>query len=449
MNLARTVIRRIVWILTGIAVYAVLGLLTGEAHASGQDNSCDAIAKQCSPQTAYAACLHTIEWYASLAPATRTNPRCELNGTDNPATDITGRWIGKTGANNGYNSSYWGQQCPTESTWNGATKTCFDSGQCLAKNQDAKQTNSIGGNAGEECIGGCAYKFISGQTVTISGGFTAKQGQMGFSGEACTVPPKDPPYDPNKDNDYCQQTLGQTVCVKSDGKHCYSLGDGVGRACWTPGETGEKGLGDNLQKRSPGETPQLPNPPPGDTLTQTTPTLTDTTTKGTTTITTNVTNYNTGTGADSGAGGGEDGAGGGGDGEEGPGNESSGGGTCESPPVSTGDGLFVQIAYQSWKVRCAIEDSWKGFTDSLDGAAGEDDGLTGVNESDIWAPEGQGQSANEGLFGGGSAGQVCSLGATLGGQPFEMPSEFWPMAAMIHWLMVALAYVWAAFLILR
>ena len=36
-------------------------------------------------------------------------------------------------------------------------------------------------------------------------------------------------------------------------------------------------------------------------------------------------------------------------------NVSSGGGSCSSPPVSAGDGIAAQIAYQTWATRCAVE----------------------------------------------------------------------------------------------
>ena len=36
-------------------------------------------------------------------------------------------------------------------------------------------------------------------------------------------------------------------------------------------------------------------------------------------------------------------------------NTSSGGGTCSSAPVSQGDGLLAQIAFQAWRTRCAVE----------------------------------------------------------------------------------------------
>lgn len=36
-------------------------------------------------------------------------------------------------------------------------------------------------------------------------------------------------------------------------------------------------------------------------------------------------------------------------------NTSSGGGNCSAPPVSSGDGIAAQIAYQTWATRCAVE----------------------------------------------------------------------------------------------
>lgn len=41
-------------------------------------------------------------------------------------------------------------------------------------------------------------------------------------------------------------------------------------------------------------------------------------------------------------------------GGSGNGNTSGGGGNCQTPPVSTGDAILAQIAFQTWATRCAI-----------------------------------------------------------------------------------------------
>lgn len=55
-------------------------------------------------------------------------------------------------------------------------------------------------------------------------------------------------------------------------------------------------------------------------------------------------------------------------GDSGVGNEtdnvSSGGGSCQSAPVSHGDGIAAQIAYQTWATRCAVEALPHGSTTS-------------------------------------------------------------------------------------
>lgn len=43
-------------------------------------------------------------------------------------------------------------------------------------------------------------------------------------------------------------------------------------------------------------------------------------------------------------------------------NTSTGGGNCSSPPVSNGDAIQAQIAYQTWKTNCSIEKLNKGST---------------------------------------------------------------------------------------
>lgn len=53
-------------------------------------------------------------------------------------------------------------------------------------------------------------------------------------------------------------------------------------------------------------------------------------------------------------------------------NVSTGGGSCDAPPVSTGDQIAAQIAYQTWATRCAVE-RLKNVTV----AQGESGGTTG------------------------------------------------------------------------
>jgi len=58
----------------------------------------------------------------------------------------------------------------------------------------------------------------------------------------------------------------------------------------------------------------------------------------------------------------------------GKGNTSGGGGSCSSPPVSTGDAILAQIAFQTWATRCAIEGNANqgGGTGSDPGNGGEE-----------------------------------------------------------------------------
>lgn len=41
-------------------------------------------------------------------------------------------------------------------------------------------------------------------------------------------------------------------------------------------------------------------------------------------------------------------------------NTSTGGGNCATPPQSSGDGIAAQVAFQAWKIRCAIENVTDG-----------------------------------------------------------------------------------------
>jgi len=117
------------------------------------------------------------------------------------------------------------------------------------------------------------------------------------------------------------------------------------------------------------------------------------------------------------------------DGDDEGDNVSEGGGSCNQPPVSTGDGILTQIAFQTWKTRCAMEAVTDGgalkvkgtgtggsitvgggtsgggscdpYTDAnckpkyFDGSEGDGNGA-GV---DGWADEGDGFTADESGFG--------------------------------------------------
>lgn len=356
---ASAVIRKVAYWVAALLIAAVVSLTgLGEARASGQDNSCDATAKGCTPQQAYTACLHTIEWYASLAPSTRTNPRCEQD--QDPATAPAGRWIGKFGQNNGYNSAFWGQQCPAGTTWDGASKTCFNPADCLAK---SNLTNKkMTGGTGNACSAGCEFTTTDSLQIGFPGSgpngeTTWYASKLVPSGNACAAGTPSPQALSEAVQD-CKPVGTLTQCIKANGQHCTKV-SGTREVCWKPGETGLKTDGPSAVVRQAGTNPPAaPTPPPGETYDQQGNPTTVTTTqpgKPNSTTTQNVFVTTNGTNA-GGSGGGDSGEPGDGTGGEGQGEGTAAGGTsCEDPPIVSGDEPLRMVATQAWATRCAIE----------------------------------------------------------------------------------------------
>lgn len=138
-------------------------------------------------------------------------------------------------------------------------------------------------------------------------------------------------------------------------------------------------------------------------------------------------------------------------------------------PVCAGDGCkaveHAQLV-QQWKAACYLEklaggeNSGGGQNDvtaeylaalraadkaDADASAAAGDGHEGVSESSIFK-QFSNSSFNPNLFGGQGAGQ-CAFGTPLEilGRPIVLPPEWWTLATMIGWLMVACAYLWVAF----
>ncbi|MDG4488810.1 hypothetical protein G8D19_06780 [Xanthomonas vesicatoria] len=146
-------------------------------------------------------------------------------------------------------------------------------------------------------------------------------------------------------------------------------------------------------------------------------------------------------------------------------NRNVSGGTCNVTPICTGekcDAMEYSSMLFQWRTACALERQKAGEGGGESGikdhmtamkqaevnalrGLGADDGHAGVDPNGIWAKDadyGQGK-ITETLF--GSGGGTCDLSFTIGGRLVTPPPQFWRICSIIHWLLVAAAYLWVAF----
>lgn len=265
------------------------------------------------------------------------------------------------------------QACVSPAVFDPEVMACRDPAErCRGKNSIVPDTSTLAGAFGT-CVDGC----MIGERESNSAGqvdvndTSIHFGKIGFTGETCTGGGLElPDFDTGQT---CTPAQGgnMTVCVKPDGRHCYSASTGR-QICWQPGETGTKTDGPVAQTRGPGLTaPTPPAPPPGETFSPGpgNPTPATTTTPGGNTINTTTINSTTNQGTNAGSGdGGEpaDGSGSGsgeGDDGDGDGGTASGGETCAAPPTcSESSSIGCAILHQQWRTRCTTEEVTGGET---------------------------------------------------------------------------------------
>ena len=344
---------------------------------------------------------------------------------------------------------------------------CITSEDCLAKNSEGR----MGGVRPwfNRCLkNGCEIAFDPNgddYVKTTIGNKVMHSGTIEYTGKVCGVPdnwapeqpdkPKPPELPESEQNnppkEECTVMGTQTACVKPDGNVCAKASTGR-EICWKPGQVGTKTDRNVVQQKKPGEVSMPPSISidNGDTANKS---KDDITIKeqfsGGRTSTSTIGTYETASGADAGGSnhgqpggqpggkpGGKPGGQEGGEGD-GDGNSSSGGTNCGSPPVSTGDSLLAQIAYQAWETRCQF--------DRLDEAgsrlgAGDGEGDGDGNADDVWNNDDKHldfDTSRISLSGGG-VGQTTFEVDTF---KFTIPEKFWDIISAIRWLVIAMAYL--------
>lgn len=311
-------------------------------------------------------------------------------------------------------------QCPSGTTWNDTTKTCFSSAACLAKPVFGDQGTLNLSVSDKRCSGGCQFAYVgqrqslttrTGQAISVGyGGSFKPNGQPCASG--------DPASGSGDTSPPVQQCVpagsGQTYCVKSNGEHCATASTGR-QICWRPGETGEKTDGDTLQVRNAGDSPAPPatQPPPGETLSAHGDPITADTSVSGVTITTTTQNYQTQNGTNAGGAGADQGE--------------NADGTAGQSPGGQGD-------------------SGSGEGDGLNcDGCDNDDGSASHSGDSIWgADDTQSFEADEAGLGFGS---TCPAPPTVLGHELDF-SAFCTVMGYIGLLVLAAAHMHALYIIL-
>jgi hypothetical protein len=365
---ASAMIRKVAYWVAALVIGAVVTFAgVGEARASGGTCSINSTSTN---GNAYV-CTTRQAAYERVDLDVQATPSTYLSGYCTPST-ISSRYVAiknnqysgtvanANGCTRPKSSANWTAECPTGSTWDDSSKTCFDPAQCTSKSNLTNQ--KMTGGTGSACSGGC--EFTAAQELQVGFPGAGPNGETVWfaskltpSGNACPAgtPAAQALSDGTQD---CKPSGTLTMCIKADGQHCTKV-SGTRQICWKPGETGKKTDGPSAVVREAGTNPPpAPTPPPGETFDQQgTPTTVSTTQPGkpTSTTTQNVFVTTNGTNA-GGSGGGDSGEPGDGTGGEGDGKGTAAGGTsCEDPPIVSGDEPLRMVATQAWATRCAIE----------------------------------------------------------------------------------------------
>lgn len=307
----RIALRRVVWIVVGLLVYAVASYF-GFARAqtipgcttsqSGNSASCDTAPQAKAwadawPRTAHCGSARDPYWDVVHAPANRTFYVQEVYGNGGCGQ---GAGYRVTRAFSGYVAL-----CPSGGTWNEVTQQCDMPPACSALDPPLGpgifQTNDH--QTMLVCSGGCEYLDNDDTTECerIDGVYWCSSEGWGPTGRNCTAGPESPDVEPPSNKPIDSDGDGT-----SDGNDPAPNNPGRGSGTDEDGDCGGEGQ------------PECGAPGAGSGL----------------------------------------------------GNTSGGGGNCDTPPSSTGDPILAQIAYQAWATRCAVERLGQGGA----GGIGDGDG---------------------------------------------------------------------------
>ncbi|UNK44015.1 hypothetical protein MNO14_08200 [Luteimonas sp. S4-F44] len=391
--IARTAVRRVVWIVVGAIVYAALSWFA-PARAQDQFTACYSNADGGGNPPLCPSRQIAMQQAQRVATAKGTKPPrapCYFDVRGSAGTAIC---FYDTDGLAGNTFRAWTTECPDGGTWNDETQSCrrescdggavmMSNGQCSPTPEECDAHNKPGGGFGVQtskpfhsrCTGGCMLTMTPGtgscSVINSDTGLQLCNGEFRMTG-VCTsdvpdvfIPGANTLEEVKEDKpQVCTPGPGgQTYCVRRNGDHCATSAKGR-QICWKPGETGTKTDGPVAQVRNAGEQAIQPklDLPSGDTLRKSGDSITTTTTTGDgnggqgTKTTTTTTNYTTihGTNAGSGNQGRPDDASTDTDDDDDDKGSASGGGDCDTRPIVS-DPMLEMVATQAWATRCAVE----------------------------------------------------------------------------------------------
>ena len=183
----RTAVRRVVWIVVGVALYALLSAF-GIARAQSGPGTYP------SRGEAYAACM---AWGSNYTAPEGGVWDCwvnesarRYNGGHKQAGGGSGCvWNCSTGG------FLWVTACPNGGEWRDDLKRCFDPAECLARNQQEGFGVPTTRGWQSKCVAGCTLSFDPNQgrvCATVNGQLTCS-GSLQWTGDQCDLPPGQPP----------------------------------------------------------------------------------------------------------------------------------------------------------------------------------------------------------------------------------------------------------------
>ena len=462
MKLLDTIKRRIVWILTGVVVYAALSWLGFARAQTVPDYSA------CFTNAEYALCEDEGMAISEAAAAIERK-------LTNPATKkiCYGAPFAQTGTQMAIEHKIVGiSSACTAVPSERAQRSWKTINSCAAR--DTVYAGYHDEAAGDYCYRGC--KYSKGEPIEgpwrvdrpLGNSITFERGQWEPSGATCTAGETPPP----PKDDYCAiLDGGHKICRDKNGRPCVISGKTGRKYCpsgpeqpinATPPDRTEN-VTQSPEAPAPGLPTTPPTPRPGENFAPGT-TVTTTNTTNNTTVNTTISN-NTGTpntnpnqgnpGDGSGNPGVPNGGEGEGEGEDGDGEEGevSGGGDCSSPPACSGNPLGCWAIEHNWRIACESNNEGIGWLGEMDQAVLD----STIDEAADWGSrlgsDGQGDLDNfrvvkqldaaeldaSGFLGGASCPQI-SVGNVAGVDLGLNLSTFCDMLVNLSGLVMSLSY---------